>query len=481
MIPALALFALGAVLLTGLLGGAHALTFVDLDATTGLSVGIAITLVVGFIVPVALAARLRAGRKIVRPALLTLGVITTWNVALIALGLGAAPARSGDALRQHGAWPLAGHPVPAVDTALAFVADRLGAAGAPPTTSAPLTPREVYTRSADAVVIVEVQKPAPTNVLQLLLGLASGGAPEPETLMSGHGSGFFVRADGLLVTNYHVVANISRATVRLRSGERLAPVTIVVTDPAHDLALLSVGGVDHPVLPIAEAPAQVGEQVYAIGSPLGLDHTLTEGVVSALRTVQGTEMLQTQATVAPGSSGGPLLDDRGRVVGVNTATEGAGFTLAVTAANVAALLAKPLPEGVAPLPEVVVAPRVVGLDVQGLSLTPIELENTSSVLSVPLPSVARCFSGLGAGDVTIERDAWGSGFLRGTGSVRITSTLPDTTKVCLEAGLRAQAEILPLALSSTGAPNGPVTASYQIVAIDAGAEVKLPVTLRYAR
>jgi len=132
------------------------------------------------------------------------------------------------------------------------------------------------------------------------------------------GSGFLVASDGILVTNHHVVADACSVTVTLPSGATLAVEGVLALDEAADLAVLKVRGKDLPTLPLLPQgeTASIGTQVYAIGSPKGLANTLSSGLVSGLPTRDGQPKLQTTAPISPGSSGGPILDGHGRVVGV---------------------------------------------------------------------------------------------------------------------------------------------------------------------
>ncbi|WP_018044780.1 trypsin-like peptidase domain-containing protein [Methylobacterium sp. 88A] len=167
------------------------------------------------------------------------------------------------------------------------------------------------------------------------------------------GTGFVWDAAGHVVTNNHVVAGAAQrggsVSVRLSSGE-VRPATIVGTAPSYDLAVLRLGGTGVVPPPLAigtSADLKVGQAAFAIGNPFGLDHTLTTGVISALRrrlpTGEGRELsgvIQTDAAINPGNSGGPLLDSAGRLVGVNTAiyspsgaSAGIGFAIPVDVVN----------------------------------------------------------------------------------------------------------------------------------------------------
>ena len=157
----------------------------------------------------------------------------------------------------------------------------------------------------------------------------------------GIGSGVIVDPSGLAVTNHHVVARARQLFATLQDGRRMAA-TVLGEDPSHDLALLRLAGEGLPAAPLGDSEAlEVGQLVIAIGNPLGLEATVTTGVVSAkgraLRTPNGLMdgLIQTDASINPGNSGGPLVDSQGRVVGINTAVimgaQGIGFAVPVSA------------------------------------------------------------------------------------------------------------------------------------------------------
>jgi hypothetical protein len=134
----------------------------------------------------------------------------------------------------------------------------------------------------------------------------------------GQGSGFFVRQNGVFVTNWHVMRGATRAVVVRPNGERFERVSFIDGDSAIDVAILKVPGFGLPVLDVRSDSPPVGTRVVAIGSPLGLTTTVSEGIVSATRIVNGRELIQTTAAISPGSSGGALLDETGRVFAVST-------------------------------------------------------------------------------------------------------------------------------------------------------------------
>lgn len=165
----------------------------------------------------------------------------------------------------------------------------------------------------------------------------------------GTGSGFVWDSHGHIITNYHVIKNALEIHVRL-DDQRTYKALFVGASPTHDLAVLRipVSMNTYPPLPIGSShDLKVGQSMYAIGNPFGLDHTLTTGVISALsrslNTEDGTnikDLIQTDAAINPGNSGGPLLDSAGRLVGINTAIyspsgayAGIGFAVPVDTVN----------------------------------------------------------------------------------------------------------------------------------------------------
>lgn len=136
------------------------------------------------------------------------------------------------------------------------------------------------------------------------------------------GSGFVISADGYIVTNAHVVEDATRVTVGL-GDKRELPAEVVGADKLSDIALLKVKADNLPVVQLGDSDGlQVGQWVVAIGAPFGLDHTATQGIVSALSRRLPDEtyvpFIQTDVAVNPGNSGGPLFDLNGRVIGVNS-------------------------------------------------------------------------------------------------------------------------------------------------------------------
>ncbi|MFM1997426.1 MAG: hypothetical protein RLZZ111_1813 [Planctomycetota bacterium] len=158
-----------------------------------------------------------------------------------------------------------------------------------------------------------------------LRGESQGGATDESV-----GSGVVVEADGLIITNYHVVARSDQIDVALADGRRFEA-ALVGADAATDLAVLRIDATGLPTAEWGDSDSiEVGEMVWAIGNPFGLDRTITYGIVSAVgrRGVVDNpfqEFLQTDASINPGNSGGPLVDVHGHVVGITTAIVGKGF------------------------------------------------------------------------------------------------------------------------------------------------------------
>jgi S1-C subfamily serine protease len=165
----------------------------------------------------------------------------------------------------------------------------------------------------------------------------------------GTGSGFVWDERGHIVTNLHVVAVASEARVRLNDG-RDSPAALIGASPDHDLAVLrlNVSASPSPVAIGTSQDLRVGQKVFAIGNPFGLDWTLTTGIISALdRSLPAQDgrtliehLIQTDAATDPGNSGGPLLDSAGRLIGVNTAifcpsgtSAGVGFAVPIDTVN----------------------------------------------------------------------------------------------------------------------------------------------------
>ena len=194
---------------------------------------------------------------------------------------------------------------------------------------------------APAVVTIEVTQKVPTAAMddgtmrgqQMPEGfeefarrfgfeMPDGRQAEPQP-MQGAGTGFIISADGNIVTNAHVVRNADEVEVSLSDGRTLAA-EVVGVDTATDIALIKVDATDLPTLNFGTSgDLKVGQNVIAMGNPFGLGNTVTTGIVSALgrdlRAGPFDDFIQTDAAINRGNSGGPLMDENGNVIGMNTA------------------------------------------------------------------------------------------------------------------------------------------------------------------
>jgi serine protease Do len=222
--------------------------------------------------------------------------------------------------------------------------------GSTPTTSAagsaaiagmlgPSTIADIAQAVAPAVVLIEVEKSMPQNMQNMINGanpffnfFMNGQRVNPNQLNQqarpklpqDMGSGFIVRPDGFILTNAHVVRNGTKITVTLNDGRKL-PGTVVGSDSFSDVAVVKIDASNLPIAHMGTSKTlRPGDFAIAIGSPLGFDHTVTFGIISAIerrvaRLQERVSYIQTDAAINPGNSGGPLLNLSGDVVGINTA------------------------------------------------------------------------------------------------------------------------------------------------------------------
>jgi S1-C subfamily serine protease len=195
------------------------------------------------------------------------------------------------------------------------------------------------------VEIFQLAAPSVVHITSLKSGRGKRGS-ETSVTPQGTGSGFLWDETGHVVTNFHVIAGSTQWRVTLHGQNESWPATLVGVAPHSDLAVLKIDVPDidlKPILAGSSADLQVGQNVFAIGSPYGLDATFSTGVISGLgRTIESVtkhnihNVIQTDAAINPGNSGGPLLDSAGRLIGVNTAivspsggSAGIGFAVPV--------------------------------------------------------------------------------------------------------------------------------------------------------
>lgn len=212
-------------------------------------------------------------------------------------------------------------------------------------TPTPLPPEVLQAADAEEQIVISVYERVSPSVVHItsrtqVFDFFRGPVPR-----EGTGSGFVLDTQGRIVTNYHVIADAEEVEVVLADGTA-ASARVIGADAYYDLAVLQIDIDPSHLRPVelgSSSELRVGQRVIAIGNPFGLDRTLTTGVISALgRTIEREsgpalgEAIQTDAAINPGNSGGPLLDSRGRVIGINTAIQsptgasvGIGFAVPV--------------------------------------------------------------------------------------------------------------------------------------------------------
>lgn len=281
----------------------------------------------------------------------------------------------------------AGEPVPSADTELL----------------------DAYSRAV--IDVVEKVGPAVVSVLR------DGGGQE----RGGMGSGFLITPDGYALTNSHVVSSDSTGerrrhghagaglTVVTREGDRL-PAELIGDDPATDLALVHIHAQDLPFATLGDSDAlKVGQLVIAVGNPLGFQSTVSTGVVSALgRAMRSQEgrlidsIVQHTAPLNPGNSGGPLVDSRGRVVGINTAivamAQGLGF--AVPASTARWVVGELITHGQVRRPQLGISATVVAVSRRMVRELDLLSDQAVQVMSVD-PAGAAARAGLQGGDLIV--------------------------------------------------------------------------------
>ncbi|PSB04678.1 HhoA/HhoB/HtrA family serine endopeptidase [Merismopedia glauca] len=273
--------------------------------------------------------------------------------------------------------------------------------------------------------------------------------PQSERL-KGQGSGFIIDSSGIVLTNAHVVDRADKVTITLKDGRNF-PGKVQGVDRVTDLAVVKLqGGSNLPVAPLGDSTqVEVGDWAIAVGNPLGLDNTVTLGIVSTLKRSSAAvgipdkrlDFIQTDAAINPGNSGGPLLNQQGEVIGINTAIRpdamGIGFAIPIDKAKqITSLLIRG---------EKVAHPY---LGVQMTTLTPvlaaennndpnsaIELPEVNGVLVVQvLPNTPAAKAGLRRGDTILQIDGQSVTTADGLQSVIENSQVGSSIKLKLQRG-----------------------------------------------
>jgi S1-C subfamily serine protease len=355
-------------------------------------------------------------------------VLVVYGVALVILAFAGLPTMTEIALREHPDWFLPGSQA---DAETSDPGDSGDSGDSEPDGGADVnaagSPSEIFAARAGSVVVLRTRSPIPASDPRAASYRALGLA-----WIASSGSGFITSPSGIVVTNYHVAGEAEAVEILLHDGRTFSPVERLVVDKERDLAVLRIDATGLPAITLAPDDAiQTGMRSIAIGSPLGMEYSVTDGIISAVRDMQGTTFLQMQTTIAPGSSGGPLFDTRGRVIGVNTGTRGAGLNLAVHVKYVRDILARPhQPKR---LGAYVQGARIAAMTFEGASVTPIDRLNYEEPLSVFGQGAESCLKSLAPGAriiITYERDG------AELDGATVSSPLPRAELGCLSANIQ---------------------------------------------
>jgi len=197
-----------------------------------------------------------------------------------------------------------------LDEIESIIGEDAGGGSKPVTSSTSLgvgrAPSQIFDDVASSIVVLTIQS-------------ALGG---------GLGSGFIVSSDGVIVTNFHVVASAENVDVKLKNGKSYPVTGIVDYDPIKDICVLKIDARNLNVMPLGSSDNLIqGQKVLVIGAPLGLEYSVSDGLLSGQREYFGREVMQFTAPISPGNSGGPLLNMQGKVIGITTFTNVGGQNL----------------------------------------------------------------------------------------------------------------------------------------------------------
>ena len=231
-----------------------------------------------------------------------------------------------------------------------------------------------------------------------------------ERVQQGSGSGFVISSDGYIVTNNHVIENASDIKVNFSDG-RIEKAELKGTDPSTDIAVIKIFGSGQKALAFANSDSlKVGQIAIAIGNPLGLQHSVTAGVVSALgRTLRATngrlidDVIQTDAALNPGNSGGPLVNSSGQVIGINTAVipSAQGLCFAVSSNLTAYVAGKLIIEGRVKRAQLGIAGQLVNLTERMIAANRLSIKTGVYVFEIIPDSPARNHE-IKIGDIIVE-------------------------------------------------------------------------------
>jgi S1-C subfamily serine protease len=251
---------------------------------------------------------------------------------------------------------------------------------------------------AQSVVHIQVQK----KLIERRSGI--------ERVQQGSGSGFVISSDGYIVTNNHVIENAIDIKVNFSDG-RIERADLKGTDPSTDIAVIKIYGSGQKALSFGNSDSlKVGQIAIAIGNPLGLQHSVTAGVVSALgRTLRATngrlidDIIQTDAALNPGNSGGPLVNSSGQVIGINTAVipSAQGLCFAVSSNLTAYVAGKLIIEGRVKRAELGIAGQLVNLTERMIAANSLSVKTGVYVFEIVPDSPTRNHE-IKIGDIIVE-------------------------------------------------------------------------------
>jgi S1-C subfamily serine protease len=249
-----------------------------------------------------------------------------------------------DPLKRRRSWKMRGFLAVVLVAALSFAGGRFTAESLRDSNAGLVTANADTTAATSTGSLPDIISKAMPSIVSVKTVTTVGPFGQPA---QAQGSGVVIRRDGIILTNAHVIENASQITVTTSDGNRSFQADLVGSDPEHDIAILQVPADDlTPITLGSSDQLRLGDKVVALGFPLGLGTTATQGIVSGLdRTVQVSDgpfdakqltgLLQTDAAINPGNSGGALLDSDGHLVGINTAAasassaENVGFAVAI--------------------------------------------------------------------------------------------------------------------------------------------------------
>jgi S1-C subfamily serine protease len=324
-----------------------------------------------------------------------------------------------------------------------------------------LTPEQIYRSAAPAVVVITSTE---TKVVA-----ATPFSPATKERLTALGSGFVIDKNGDIVTNAHVVQGGTGMRVGFSSGASY-PAKVVATDPSTDVAVVRVNAPASALHPLAFADSTtvaVGDPVYAIGNPFGLDRTMTAGIVSATgRDIQAPNgitipnAIQTDAPINHGNSGGPLLDRLGRVIGINSQLEGGtvdanvGVGFAVPSDTAKSVAAELIADGHAQHAwlgvqieaiDPSVAKSIRGLPPSGLAITRVFKNSPAADVGLKAATREATVDGVGVplgGDVIVAVDGKGVTSAEELGAI-VAEQKPDDsmTLVVVRGGVRREVPV----------------------------------------